>query len=33
MEEYIDYHNNQRITTKLKGLTSAHVRNQSLLIA
>lgn len=33
MEDYIDYYNNQRITTKLKGLTPAQVRNQSLLIA
>lgn len=32
MEEYIDYYNNQRITTKLKGLTPAQYRNQSLSI-
>lgn len=33
MEDYIDYHNNQRITTKLKGLTPVQYRNQSLLTA
>jgi transposase InsO family protein len=30
MEQYIDYYNNQRITTKLKGLTPVQYRNQSL---
>ncbi len=33
MEEYIEYYNNQRITTKLKGLTPVQYRNQSLLTA
>lgn len=33
MEDYIHYYNNQRITTKLKGLTPVQYRNQSLLIA
>ena len=33
MEEYIEYYNTQRITTKLKGLTPVQYRNQSLLIA
>ncbi|MDF9825561.1 transposase InsO family protein [Breznakia sp. PF5-3] len=32
MEEYIDYYNNQRIITKLKGLTPVQHRNQSLMI-
>lgn len=31
MEEYIEYYNTQRITTKLKGLTPVQYRNQSLL--
>lgn len=30
MEEYIEYYNTQRITTKLKGLTPVQYRNQSL---
>lgn len=30
MEEYIEYNNTQRITTKLKGLTPVQYRNQSL---
>lgn len=30
MEDYIDYYNNQRITTKLKGLTPVQYRIQSL---
>lgn len=30
MDEYIDYYNNKRITTKLKGLTPVEYRNQSL---
>lgn len=33
MEEYIEYYNTQRITTKLKGLTPVEYRNQSLLVA
>ena len=33
MEEYIDYYNTQRITVKLKGLTPAQYRNQSLITA
>lgn len=33
MEEYIEYYNTLRITTKLKGLTPVQYRNQSLLIA
>lgn len=32
MEEYIEYYNTQRITTKLKGLTPVQCRNQPLLI-
>ena len=32
IEEYIDYYNNKRIKVKLKGLTPAKYRNQSLLI-
>ncbi len=32
MEDYIYYYNNERITTKLKGLTPVEYRNQSLLI-
>ena len=32
IEEYIDYYNNKRIKVKLKGLTPAAYRNQSLLI-
>ena len=32
IEEYIDYYNNKRIKVKLKGLTPASYRNQSLLI-
>ena len=32
MEEYIEYYNTQRITTKLKGLTPVQYRNQSLLL-
>ena len=32
MEEYIEYYNTQRITTKLKGLTPVQYRIQSLLI-
>ena len=31
MEDYIYYYNNQRITTKLKGLTPVEYRNQSLI--
>ena len=31
MEEYIEYYNTQRITTKLKGLTPVQYRNQSSL--
>ena len=31
MESYISYYNNQRITTKLKGLTPVEYRNQSLI--
>lgn len=31
-EEYIDYYNNKRIKVKLKGLSPAEYRNQSLLI-
>ena len=33
MEEYIEYYNTQRITTKLKGLTPVQFRNQSLVTA
>lgn len=33
MKEYIEYHNTQRITTKLKGLTPVQYRNQSFLLA
>lgn len=32
IEEYIDYYNNKRIKVKLKGLSPAEYRNQSLLI-
>ena len=32
IDEYIDYYNNRRIKLKLKGLTPAEYRNQSLLI-
>ena len=32
MEDYIYYYNNQRITTKLKGLTPVEYRNQSLIL-
>lgn len=32
MEEYIEYYNTQRITTKLNGLTPVQYRNQSLLV-
>lgn len=32
MEEYIEYYNTKRITTKLKGLTPVQYRNQSSLI-
>lgn len=32
LEGYIDYYNNKRIKIKLKGLTPAKYRNQSLLI-
>ncbi len=32
MEEYIEYYNAQRITTKLKGLTPVQYRIQSLLV-
>lgn len=31
MEEYIEYYNTQRITTKLKGLTPVQYRSQSLM--
>ena len=30
MHEYISYYNNQRITTKLKGLTPIKYRHQSI---
>ena len=33
MENYIDYYNNHRIITKLKGLTPVQYRNQSLSTA
>lgn len=33
MKEYIEYHNTQRITTKLKGLTPVQHRNHSFLLA
>lgn len=33
IEEYIDYYNNKRIKEKLKGLTPASYRSQSLLIS
>lgn len=33
MEEYIEYYNTQRISTKLKGLTPVQYRNQSLITA
>ena len=32
IEEYIDYYNKKRIKVKLKGLTPAEYRSQSLLI-
>ena len=32
IEKYIDYYNNKRIKIKLKGLTPASYRNQSLLV-
>lgn len=32
IKEYIDYYNKKRIKVKLKGLTPAEYRNQSLLI-
>lgn len=32
MNNYIDYYNNKRIKTKLKGLTPVQYRNQSLII-
>lgn len=32
MSNYIDYYNNKRIKTKLKGLTPVQYRNQSLII-
>lgn len=32
IDEYIDYYNNRRIKVKLKGLTPAQYRNQSLSI-
>jgi len=30
MEEYIDYYNNKRIQSRLKGLTPCEARNQAL---
>lgn len=33
IKEYVDYYNNHRITTKLKGLTPVQYRNQSLSTA
>ena len=33
MEEYVEYYNTKRITTKLKGLIPVQYRNQSLLTA
>ena len=33
IEKYIDYYNNKRIKEKLKGLTPAYYRNQSLLVS
>lgn len=33
IEKYIDYYNNKRIKEKLKGLTPASYRSQSLLIS
>ena len=33
IEDYIYYYNNKRIKEKLKGLTPASYRNQSLLIS
>lgn len=33
IEKYIDYYNNKRIKEKLKGLTPASYRNQSLLVS
>lgn len=30
IDEYIDYYNNKRIKSKLKGLTPVQYRNQSL---
>lgn len=32
IEDYINYYNTERITTKLKGLTPVQYRNQSLLV-
>ena len=32
MEEYVEYYNTKRITTKLKGLIPVQYRNQSLLV-
>lgn len=32
MTQYIDYYNNKRIKTKLKGLTPEQYRNQSIII-
>ena len=33
LEDYLDYYNNRRIKTKLKGLTPAQHRSQTLIIA
>lgn len=33
IEEYIDYYNNKRIKSKLKGLSPVQYRIQSLLVA
>lgn len=33
LEKYIDYYNNKRIKSKLKGLSPVQYRNQSLLVA
>lgn len=33
LEKYIDYYNNQRIKSKLKGLSPVQYRIQSLLVA
>ncbi|MDD8049687.1 MAG: integrase core domain-containing protein, partial [Thomasclavelia sp.] len=32
IEDYINYYNTERITTKLKGLAPVQYRNQSLLV-